>query len=74
MSVKYRDSLSYSLSRQQCKIEQILKWIQSYTSSSTLEIDLSLIRENSYLQKKIYWSAKFNIREKFVHVRYLIIF
>ena len=52
MSVKYRDSLSYSLSRQQCKIEQILKWIQSYTSNSTLEIDLSLMRENSYLQKK----------------------
>ena len=68
MSVKYRDSLSYSLSRQQCKIEQILKWIQSYKSSSTLEIDLSLMRENSYLQKK-----KFTWAQNLIYVKNLYI-
>ena len=52
MFVKYRDFVPYSLSLRRCKIQQTLKSIQSYLSSSKLEIDLSLMRENSYVQKK----------------------
>ena len=36
-------------------------------------VDLSLMRENSYAQKKII-VPKFNTRENFVHLIYLVFF
>ena len=38
---------------------QILKWIRAYVSNNAYEIDLSMMRENSYV-RKTFLGPKFN--------------